>query len=107
MEDALEALEIWNALLRSTCPRKLVMITVPSMAQSKRPGSTAASGYPACIPKGVNAGWPDLHDQGIIVMRHSVFHKRNTVQPLAFPFQEVVYSLIGRSGVDASCSSCI
>ena len=48
MEDALEALEIWNALLRSTCPRKLVMMTVPSMAQSKRPGSTATSGYPAC-----------------------------------------------------------
>ena len=50
MEDALEALEIWNALFRSTCPKKLVVMTIPSIAQSKRPGRTAMSGYPACIP---------------------------------------------------------
>ena len=44
MEDALAALEIWNALFSSTCPRKLVKMTKPSMAQSKCPGSTALSG---------------------------------------------------------------
>lgn len=44
MDEAFEALEIWKALLRSTCPRKLVMMTRPSMAQSKRPGNTPTSG---------------------------------------------------------------
>ena len=44
MEDALAALEIWKALFSSTCPRKLVKMTRPSMAQSKCPGSTALSG---------------------------------------------------------------
>lgn len=49
MEEALAALEIWKALFRSTCPTKLVVMTVHSMAHSKRPGMTALSGYPTCI----------------------------------------------------------
>ena len=44
MEEAFDALKIWKALFRSNCPRKLVTITRPSMAQSKCPGQIALSG---------------------------------------------------------------